>query len=83
MPLDRAIEFKIVLLPSTAPIYKRPYLMASNELVEMKTYLSSCKNCFIRGIFDLAVHHGVVLPSLGRRRTRHCTCEMIIDHSMR
>jgi hypothetical protein len=39
MPPDRAIEFKIELQPRTAPVYKRPYPMALNELVEMKTQL--------------------------------------------
>jgi hypothetical protein len=39
MPPDRAIEFKIELQPGTAPIYKRPYLMAPNEMAELKTQL--------------------------------------------
>jgi hypothetical protein len=39
MPPDGAIEFKIELQPGTAPVYKRPYLMAPNELAEMKTQL--------------------------------------------
>jgi hypothetical protein len=39
MPPDRAIEFKIELQPSTVPIYKWPYPMASNELIELKTQL--------------------------------------------
>jgi hypothetical protein len=39
MPPDRAIEFKIKLLSSTAPVYKCPYPMASNELAEMMTQL--------------------------------------------
>jgi hypothetical protein len=39
MPPDRAIEFKIKLQPCTAPVYKRPNPMASNELAEMKTQL--------------------------------------------
>jgi hypothetical protein len=36
IPPDRAIEFKIELQPGTAPIYKRPYPMARNEMVELK-----------------------------------------------
>jgi hypothetical protein len=36
---DRAIEFKIELQPGTAPVYKRPYPMARNEMVELKTQL--------------------------------------------
>nr|CAJ86189.1 H0306F03.2 [Oryza sativa] len=36
MPLDREIEFAIELAPGTAPIAKRPYRMAANELAEVK-----------------------------------------------
>jgi hypothetical protein len=39
MPPDRAIEFKIELQPGIAPVYKRPYPMAPNEMAEMKTQL--------------------------------------------
>jgi hypothetical protein len=39
MPPDRAIEFKIKFLPGTAPVYKRPYPMAWNEMAELKTQL--------------------------------------------
>jgi hypothetical protein len=39
LPPDRAIEFKIELQLGTAPVYKRLYPMAPNELVEMKTQL--------------------------------------------
>jgi hypothetical protein len=31
MPLDCEIEFVIELVPSTAPIFKRPYRMAANQ----------------------------------------------------
>nr|ABA98765.1 retrotransposon protein, putative, Ty3-gypsy subclass [Oryza sativa Japonica Group] len=36
MPPNREIEFRIDLAPGTAPIYKRPYRMAANELAEVK-----------------------------------------------
>jgi hypothetical protein len=36
MPPDRAIEFKIELQHGTAPVYKRPYPMARNEIAELK-----------------------------------------------
>jgi hypothetical protein len=36
MPPDREIEFVIELVPDTAPIFKRPYRMAANLLVELK-----------------------------------------------
>jgi hypothetical protein len=39
MPLDREIEFVIELVPSTAPIFKRPYRMAANQLDELKEQL--------------------------------------------
>jgi len=37
LPSDRDVEFKIELLPGTAPISRRPYRMPPNELVELKT----------------------------------------------
>ena len=37
LPLDRDVEFKIELLPSTAPISRRPYIMPPNELAKLKT----------------------------------------------
>jgi len=36
MPPDRDLEFIIDLIPGTAPITKRPYRMAANELKELK-----------------------------------------------
>jgi hypothetical protein len=36
MPSDRDIEFKIDLLPGTAPISKRPYRMDVKDLAELK-----------------------------------------------
>jgi hypothetical protein len=36
MPPDRKIEFVIELVPGTAPIFKRPYRMATNQLAELK-----------------------------------------------
>jgi hypothetical protein len=39
MPPDRAIKFKIELQPGTAPVYKRPYPMAQNEMEDLKTQL--------------------------------------------
>jgi hypothetical protein len=44
MPFDRVIEFKIELQPGTAPIYKRPYPMARNEMTELKTQLQELLN---------------------------------------
>jgi hypothetical protein len=39
MPLDREIKFVIELVPGTAPIFKRPYRMATNQLAELKEQL--------------------------------------------
>jgi hypothetical protein len=39
MPPDRTIEFKIELQPGSAPVYKRSYPMARNEMAELKTKL--------------------------------------------
>jgi hypothetical protein len=36
MPPDREIEFVIELVPGTAPILKRPYRMAANQLAKLK-----------------------------------------------
>ena len=40
LPRDRDVEFKIALLPSTAPISRRPYRMPPNELAELKIQLN-------------------------------------------
>jgi hypothetical protein len=39
MPPDREIEFVIELVPSTAPIFKRPYRMTANQLAKLKEQL--------------------------------------------
>jgi hypothetical protein len=39
IPPGRAIEFVIELVPGTAPIFKRPYRMTANQLVELKEQL--------------------------------------------
>ena len=39
MPPDQEIEFVIDLMPSTVPIYKSPYRMATPELVELKEHI--------------------------------------------
>jgi len=40
LPPDRDIEFKIDLIPGTAPISRRPKRMPPNELAELKKHLS-------------------------------------------
>ena len=39
LPPNREIEFKIELLPGTAPISRRPYRMPPSELAELKMQL--------------------------------------------
>ncbi|WVZ80013.1 hypothetical protein U9M48_027531 [Paspalum notatum var. saurae] len=39
LPPDRNVEFSIELVPGTAPVSKRPYRMAPDELKELKTQL--------------------------------------------
>jgi hypothetical protein len=39
MPPDRDIEFVIELKPSTTPIYKTPYMMATPESAELKEHI--------------------------------------------
>jgi hypothetical protein len=39
MSPDREIEFVIELVPGTTPIFRRPYRMAANQLVELKEQL--------------------------------------------
>ncbi|WVZ49541.1 hypothetical protein U9M48_000889 [Paspalum notatum var. saurae] len=39
LPLDRDVEFKIDLVPETAPVLRRSYRMAQDELKELKTQL--------------------------------------------
>jgi hypothetical protein len=39
MPPNREIEFVIELVPGTAPIFKRPYRMAANQLADLKEQL--------------------------------------------
>jgi hypothetical protein len=39
MPPDCEIEFVIELVPGTAPIFKRPYRIDANQLVELKEEL--------------------------------------------
>ena len=39
LPPDRDVEFKIELVPGTAPISRRSYRMPPNELAELKIQL--------------------------------------------
>ena len=39
LPPDRDVNFKIELVPGTAPISRRPYRMPPNELAKLKIQL--------------------------------------------
>jgi hypothetical protein len=56
MPPDREVEFVIDLLPGTAPISKRPYMMSVEELKELKKQLTELQDA------------GYIHPSLYRRK---------------
>jgi hypothetical protein len=76
MPPDREVEFVIDLLPGTAPISKRPYRMAVEELKELKKQLKSCKRL---GTFVRVPHLGERRFCLYRRKMDHKECVWIID----
>jgi hypothetical protein len=49
LPPDRDVEFKIELVPGTAPVFRRLYRMSPNELAELKVQLQELlRKCFIR-----------------------------------
>jgi len=49
LPPDRELEFKIELIPGTAPISRRPYRMPPNELAEVKKRLQwGCPTLFVK-----------------------------------
>jgi hypothetical protein len=49
MPLERKVEFAIELIPGTAPIYKRAYMVSGPELVEIKKQIDDLsKKGYIR-----------------------------------
>jgi hypothetical protein len=68
MPPDRKIEFVIELVSGTAPIFKRPYRLAANQLAELKEQLQKL------------LDKGYIRPSasfLYRRRMVHRECACI------
>ena len=79
MPLDREMEFVIDLLPGTAPISKRPYVMSVEELKELKKQLIELQEV---GTFVRVPHLGEHWFYLYRRRMVHKGCVLIIDHLM-
>jgi hypothetical protein len=61
LPPDREVEFKIELIPGTAPISRRPYRMPPNELAELKIQLNELLK---KGLIRPSSLLGVLLLSL-------------------
>jgi hypothetical protein len=78
MPPDMEVELVIDLLPETAPISKRPYMMSVEELKELKKQLTEYKrlDTFVR-----VPHRGEHRFCLYRRRMDRSGCVWIIDLS--
>jgi hypothetical protein len=55
MPPDCEIEFVIELVPDTAPIFKRPYIMIANQLADLKGQLQGLLD---KDISTLVYHPG-------------------------
>jgi hypothetical protein len=67
MPPDTEVEFVIDLLPGTAPISKRPYMMFVEELKELKKHLTKLQEV------------GYIRPSLHLREHRFCLYRRNMD----
>jgi hypothetical protein len=79
MPPDREVEFVIDLLPGTAPISKRPYMMSVEELKELKKQLTELQEVgYIRPSSSLVEHQFC----LYRRKMDHKGCVWIIGPLM-
>jgi hypothetical protein len=61
LPPDHDVEFKIELIPGTAPISKRRYRMLPNELVELKIQLNELLK---KGLLHHILLHGAIPLSL-------------------
>jgi hypothetical protein len=77
IPPDREIEFVIELVPGTAPIFKRPYRMAANQLAELKEQFQELLD---KDIFSLVHHHGEHRSFLYLRRMVLRECVRITVH---
>jgi hypothetical protein len=47
VPPDQGIEFVIELKPSTAPIYKTPFMMTTPELAKLKQHIELLEKGFL------------------------------------
>jgi hypothetical protein len=80
MPPDMEVELVIDLLPETAPISKRPYMMSVEELKELKKQLTEYKRL---DTFVQVPHRGEHRFCLYRRRMDLSGCVWIIDPLMK
>jgi hypothetical protein len=71
MPLDREIGFVIELVLGTAPIFKRPYRMAANQLADLKEQLQEILD---KGYIRLNTSPWEYLSFLCLRRMVHREC---------
>ncbi|WVZ83320.1 hypothetical protein U9M48_030481 [Paspalum notatum var. saurae] len=63
LPPDMDVEFRIDLIPDTAPLSKRPYRMAPDELKELKTQLQELWVDY-RSLNDVTVKNKYPLPHI-------------------
>jgi hypothetical protein len=75
MPPDTEVEFVIDLLPGTAPISKRPYMMSVEELKELKKQLTELQEA---GYIHPSLHLGERWFYLYRRKKDRKGCAWII-----
>ncbi|KAF5454476.1 hypothetical protein F2P56_024136 [Juglans regia] len=60
------VEFAIELVPSTTPLSKAPYRMATSELVELKELVKLVEEVGNRGKYDFSISEDGVLRFRGR-----------------
>jgi hypothetical protein len=77
MPPDHEIEFVIEPVPCTAPIFKRPYRMAANQLAKLKEQLQELLD---KGYIHPSAHLGEHLLFLYQRKMvcRECACITVL-----
>jgi hypothetical protein len=78
-PPYREVGFVIDLLPGTAPISKRPYMMFVEELKELKKHLTELQEA---GYIRPSLRLGEQRFCLYKRRTDHSGCVWIIGPLM-
>ena len=79
LPPDREVEFKIELVPGTAPISRRPYRMPPNELAELKVQLQDLLD---KGLIQPSSSPWECPALFVKKRTNHYGCVWSIGRSM-